>query len=765
MALSMARPLPSRGDIIACLRAAARPLHARQIAEELSVPEGSYRRLEELLDQLCLDDTIVRSSRSRFRAHPEDAAAPEGWEGRFTANPRGFGFVAAAGHDDVFIPAEALGGALHGDRVRVGRVSRSHRGLEGQIVEIVTRRSPRVAGVLRCKGKSVWLEPDDSRLRGPIVMSEVKGKVKDGEGAVIEITRFPQSADENPEGRIVAVLGTPGEPRMEVQKILIREEITEEHPTEAINEAEALAVSLLPRSFKGRLDLRVLPLPTIDPEDARDHDDALWVERTEKGYRATVAIADVSEFVEEGRPLDVEAQSRGCTIYLPDRAIPMLPTALAAELCSLLPEQERLCLAVIANFNRRGEVESFQIAEAVMRSAAMLTYEGVAKTLGFTENGPVSRQAETLKSGLKVLDELARKLRQQRMARGALDMELPEPHVVLDKRTGMPKDVVRHAQDPGVKRAYQMVEELMIIANELVAEWLSARRSLAVYRVHAPPDPEKLGRLGELAKHLGLELDVSELLEPKGLGRWLDRIKDHPRQQSLEQITLRSLKQAEYDIVNRGHFGLASDAYLHFTSPIRRYPDLIVHRLVKHLLRGGAVVEDPAAVELMRLRATESSQRERAAMVVEREVLDLYRVLLMKDHVGEEFDGRITGITPGGLYVALDAPFVDVHVRLDALGPDTYELTEGDLAVVGTRSHEVLRLGDKIRVLVEDAAILRRMVVGRRAGRKQSQTTERGTERGGKRPPARSKNAPSRSKERPRKPAARATKHSRRGRR
>jgi ribonuclease R len=642
--------------------------------------------------------------------------------------------VAAAGHDDVFISGEAMGGALHGDRVRVGRVTRSHRGLEGQVTKVVARRSPRVAGVLRRKGRSAWLEPDDTRMRGPIVIVEGKISFEDGDGAVIEITRFPELPDENPEGQIVAVLGKPGEPRMEVQKILIREQITEEHPTEAINEAEAMAASLIPRSLRGRLDLRGIPLPTIDPEDARDHDDALWVEKTEKGYRATVAIADVSEFVQEGQPLDVEAQTRGCTIYLPDRAIPMLPTALAAELCSLLPEQDRLCLAVIAEFNRRGEVESFQIAEGVMRSAAMLTYEGVARTLGFIEEGPVSRQAEALKSGLRVVDELARKLRQARMTRGALDMELPEPHVLLDKRTGMPTDVVRRAANPGVKRAYQMVEELMIVANELVAQWLSSRRALAIYRVHAPPDPDKLERLGELTKQLGIDLDVSSLLEPKGLGRWLARIKEHPRQQSLEQITLRSLKQAEYDIVNRGHFGLASDAYLHFTSPIRRYPDLIVHRLVKHLLRGGAVAEDPTAVELMRSRATESSQRERAAMVVEREVLDLYRVLLMLDHVGEEFDGRITGITPGGIYVALDAPFVDVHVRLDALGPDAYQTTEGELSVVGTRSHEVLRLGDRIRVVIEDAAILRRMVVGRRAGHKQTAMPNDRTGRPAKRP-------------------------------
>jgi ribonuclease R len=287
--------------------------------------------------------------------------------------------------------------------------------------------------------------------------------------------------------------------------------------------------------------------------------------------------------------------------------------------------------------------------------------------------------------------------------------------VLLDPKTGTPADVVQRARDPGVKRAYQVVEELMLLANELVASWLSARRSLGVYRVHATPDPEKLERLGVLANKLGVKVDLAQLQDPHGLSRWLARIAEHPRKHVLETLTLRSLKQAMYDIVNVGHFGLASDAYLHFTSPIRRYPDLVVHRLVKGLLRGGKPDTSTAAVEQLRSIATHSSERERAALQVEREVVDLYRAILMLDRVGQEFEGTVSAVVGSGLFVALKEPFVDVMIRLDALGPDHYNLSDDELCVVGARSGETISLGDPVRVVIQDVSILRRQVYGRRS--------------------------------------------------
>jgi len=732
----------------------------RELAEQLGVREPQYSRLVDLLDLLCVEGLVARRGQ-RFTVKNRGEAQQEQWTGILTVNPRGFGFVASAGRPDVYVPANGIGGAMHGDTVQVAVLNKTSRGVEGQVVAVESRRNPRVAGTLRRRRNNLWLEPDDTRLRGPIVLQPTEIQSKDGLAAIAEITRFPDTAAENPEGILISVLGAPGDPNVEVAKILAREQIVEEHPPAAIQEAEASAARLQRCNLQGRRDLRDVPLPTIDPEEARDHDDAIWVERIDKGYRAYIAIADVAEYVQPDSALDTEASGRGCTLYLPDRAVPMLPAALAADLCSLLPEKERLCLCVIAELDTKGDVISFEVVEAVMRSAAMLTYGGVALALGFTTEGARSLQAEALRPGLRVLDDLARKLRRARLRRGALDLNLPEAQVLLDETTGAPLNVVRRARDPGVKRAYQMVEELMLLGNELVAQWLSSRRSLGVYRVHAAPDPEKLERLGNVAQQLGVRVDLEELQDPLGLSRWLASISEHPRRAVLESIALRSLKQAFYDIVNIGHFGLASDAYLHFTSPIRRYPDLIVHRTVKSLLRGARPDTGPTAVENLRKIATHASVRERAAMEVEREVVDVYRVVLMRNKVGDEFEGTATAVVGSGIFVSLDEPFVDVLVRLEGLGPDRYELTGDDLGIVGARSGERISVGDRIRVIIEDVSIARRQVTARRVVLPAARGKRGRTEREGNRPGFKGSKAKTGREPKPR--AVKASGKSRRG--
>ena len=346
----MSKPLPTRAEIVACFKGQKRGMNPREIRSRCQVPAESFDRLIELLDQLCADGTLQTSGGHRYRvAKKPRGQSTELWEGRLGVNPRGFGFVTAVGHEDVYIPAHAIGAAFHGDLVSVSISSRSARGAEGSIAEIVERRSPRVAGVLCKRRKSAWLEPDDARVRGPItVIAGVGGN--DGDAAVVSITRFPETADENAEGEVVAVLGRPGDANAEVAKILVREQIEEEHPPEALREAEAMAAKLAKLPLGKRKDLREVPFLTIDPVDARDHDDAVYAEKLADGFRVWIAIADVSEYVQAGTALDQEALSRGCTIYLPDRAIPMLPGALAADLCSLLPDTERYCMAVIHQF-------------------------------------------------------------------------------------------------------------------------------------------------------------------------------------------------------------------------------------------------------------------------------------------------------------------------------------------------------------------------------------------------------------------------------
>ena len=729
MAPSTLRPDALRRSI----EQAGKPLSVREIAAVAGVP--ATPALAALLEGLVEGGSLRRIGRHRYAA--VRSRGGESFEGWLAMNPRGFGFVAERGRDDVYVAPEGIGGALHGDRVEVEIVNRSSRGAEGRLLRIVARRQARIAGLLRRRGKSTWLEPDDSRIRGPIVIHGAPRIGRDGEAAVVSITRFPSSADENPEAELVSVLGAPGDPNVEVAKILVRQGVEEQHPEGAVREAEAMAARLLRAIPETRRDLRSVPLPTIDPEDARDHDDAVWVERTERGYRAYIAIADVSEYVEEGSDLDREAKARGCTIYLPDRAIPMLPSALAADLCSLLPDRDRLCLCVIAELDAAGNVTEFEIVEGVMRSQAMLTYGGVARALGFTEAPPKSAQAEAMKRDLKVLDELTRKLRKARMARGALDLDLPEPKLVLDPETGAPIDVKRRAEDPGVKRAYSMIEELMLLANELVARFLGERKSPGVYRVHGLPDEEKLERLGNAAETLQVAVDIDLLREPGGIPRFLARIQKHPKKTVLEMLLLRSLKQATYDTTNIGHFGLASPAYVHFTSPIRRYPDVLVHRQVKHLLRGGKPKNSPAAIEELRESARHSSERERAAMEIEREVVDLYRALMMRDRVGDVAEGSVTALVGSGAFVTLDEPFVDVLVRFEAMGPDRYEIADNELSVVGARSGDTIGLGERMLVTIDDVAVLRRTVYAARvvpeALLEKAASARAGSKRGGQR--------------------------------
>lgn len=709
----MARPFPGRTEVLRCLRAEDRALHVAEITKALELGAASRRRVGELLEQLALEGVLRALPGQRYRA-AEGAGKLGGWEGLLSVHPRGFAFVNGSGHEDVFIPPNAIGAALHGDTVQVVVVARTPRGAEGRVESIVRRRNPRISGVLRRRRKSAWLEPDDERIRGPIVLDERAVNEQDGLAAVVNITRFPESAEENPEGELVAVLGTPGDAQVEVAKILARENIHEERDLATIAEADRRAAELSPVSLEGRTDLRKQPFLTIDPVDARDHDDAIYVERREQGYRAYVAIADVSEYVQPGSALDIDASQRCFTTYLPDRAVPMLPSVLAAEHCSLLSGRERYAMCAIVDLDLSANVQRFRLVEAVISVAAVITYEDAASTLGFIEGEPKHPEATKYKRDLRVLSQLAGKLRRQRMKRGALDLDLPEPRVELDPATHIPTNVTRRAKTPGIQGAYQMVEELMLLANERVARWLSGKRSPVVYRVHGAPDPERLEQLSVVAKKLGVPFEDDTLDSALGVGKWLKRLAKHPLKTVLEGLLLRSLKMAQYDTNNIGHFGLASDCYAHFTSPIRRYPDLLVHRLCKGILRGGPPQNSPEELEALRAKAGRASEIERMVLQAEREVVDLYRCLLMRDKVGEIYEARVTGMAGSGLYAVLDDPFVDVLIRYESLGPDRYTASDDGLSVFGQRSGDRVALGDRLTLVIEDVALLRRTIYGRR---------------------------------------------------
>jgi ribonuclease R len=724
----MRRALPSRNAVLDVLSAEDRAVHAHELADKLGVGPDSYQGLLRLLDDLVFDGVLTaRGQRFALEKKRGAARARERREGVLTVNPRGFGFVASptATGDDVFVNADSLGGAMHGDQVVVEITARGARGAEGRIVEVLKRGSTRVSGILRRRGKSAWVELDDPRLRGPVVLTrdiDLRGpdgnSGADGQVVVAEITRFPEEPGENPEGALVAVLGRPGELSVEVNKVLVLEKIEEVHSAEAIAEAEAYGDEVPEELLVDREDLTHLPLPTIDPEDARDHDDAIWVQRTERGgYELWVAIADVSSYVRPTTKLDEEARARGCSIYLPDRAIPMLPRALSSNLCSLLPDVTRLCLCVHAVLDAKGKVERSRLVRGYMRSQAKLTYGGVARALGLSSEPPRDSKAEALADDLRVAYELSRILRSRRLKRGALDFDLPEPVVKLDGE-GKPVSVSKRAKDPGVKKAYQLIEELMIFANEIVARWLLERELPGVFRVHLPPDPKKLERLAAMCEALGIEIDIEETQTPKGLQGLLQELAEHPNAQVLNNLLLRSMKQATYDVANLGHFGLASEAYLHFTSPIRRYPDLVVHRIVHAALERDErarkkALGRAAKPEQLQEAALQSSAAERRAMEVEREILDVYRCYYMLDHIGERFEGTVSAFVGSGAFVTLDEPFVDVLVKVEDLGSD-YVIDDNGLMATSARSGDAIRLGDSILVEILDVALLRRQVQARR---------------------------------------------------
>ena len=736
----MSKALPSRARVLELLQKEDRAIHAREIAQRLDVDDAKYQGFLRLLDNLVFDGVLQARDGHKFktisrgRGFGRDKDEPrsgrggrggdeEEREGNLTVNARGFGFVSSptASGDDVFIPVESLAGAMHGDRVIVAIRGRSSRGAEGEILRIVKRGTPRVSGILRRRGKSAWLEPDDTRVRGPIVLSrgidakdEEGNSGKDGDAAIVQITRFPDSGDENPEGRLEAVLGTPGELNVEAKKVLVMAQIDEVHSAEAFAEADAYGESVPEGMLAGREDLTHLPLPTIDPEDARDHDDAVWVERSDDGgYRAWIAIADVSSYVRPGTKLDDEAKARGCSVYLPDRAIPMLPRPLSSNLCSLLPDVVRLCLCVEVTLDAGGRVLSRRLVRGFMKSRAKLTYGGVARALGLSAEPPRDPNAEAMVDGLRVAHELSRLLRSKRAKRGSLEFDLPEAKILLDEG-GQPTDVIRRAQDLGMKKAYQLIEELMLLANEMVAEWIVEKNLPGIFRIHEAPDEKKLERLVAMCAELGVPFDAEATKSTQALADVVKTWTEHPLANVLNMLLLRSMKQASYDVRNLGHFGLASKAYLHFTSPIRRYPDLVVHRVVHQALLGERIDRSQKAAEELADSALAASTAERRAMEVEREIVDLYRAVLMKDRVGETYEGTVTGLVGSGVFVALDAPFVDVLVKLEDLGGGEYSLDDEGLRVVGTSSGDFVQLGDRMTLEIVDVAIQRRSVYGRR---------------------------------------------------
>ncbi|MDT8340254.1 MAG: ribonuclease R [Longimicrobiales bacterium] len=687
--------LPADAAIIQAVRDSSRgPLRPRTLAGQLGVVDADYRAFRERVRDLVRAGKLYRVKGGRI-APPDRISLFTGVVG---TTRRGDAFVRSADGDEVFVRAGDLESAMDGDRVVVRIESRPRgRKPEGRVIKVLERARTVVVGVFHEARKMGFVVPADSRLGPDIAIPwGDEGAAREGDVVVVRIVAYG-SRRHGPTGEVDQVLGRFGDPGVDVLTILYGHGLTPEFPEEVEAEARRVAgdwrnelqAAASDRAAPVREDLRDLTVFTIDPSDAKDHDDALSLRVREDGASEVgIHIADVSHFVPRGGALDREAERRATSVYLVDRVIPMLPHALSSDACSLRPDEDRLAVSVLAVLAPDGAVREHRFARTVIRSRHRLAYEDAQAVL----DGARSVDGET-DDVLRRLAELARALRRRREARGALDLDLPEARVVLDP-DGAPTDIVR------VERleAHRLVEDFMLLANELVARSCSEVALPALYRVHEPPTQEKMTALRDLLGTFGLGLPRGRV-SPADLQGVLRQVRGRPEEQLVSTVVLRSLQRARYAPENLGHFGLALEHYAHFTSPIRRYPDLVTHRVVVRALVEGGTVPAAWAEDLSDV-AEHTSLREQAAAEAERDSVDLKKVEYMERHLGDTFDGTVSGVTAFGAFVLLDEVFVDGLLHVNALTDDYYEFREGEYALVGTRHGRRFRLGDRVRVQV-----------------------------------------------------------------
>ncbi|NOY44829.1 MAG: ribonuclease R [Deltaproteobacteria bacterium] len=684
---------------------ASHPVTARELVKRLRVPKASEPEFLALLQSLAETGEVVEIKGGRY-AHPSRVGLVVG---RLQVHPDGFGFVVAEDPDqpDVFIKPRWLKAAMHGDRVVARIERRPPKGPEGRIIRILQRANPRVIGVVRVRRKAAVVAPLEERLLHEIyVAPDDLGGAADGQIVEVEITAFPTD-EAGPEGRVVHVLGHRGDASAEAKAVALKHGIPVAFPPEVLEAAEGVPTKVRAADRRGREDLRELPFVTIDGETAKDFDDALVLEELDRGrVRLRVAIADVSHYVTPGSPLDDEAFGRGTSTYFPDRVFPMLPERLSNGICSLNPGVDRLALVADLVFSRGGRRQEARFYPAVIRSRHRLTYTTVARILDDPDCDEAQELADVTPMLLR-MGELARAVRARRRERGSIDFDLPEAEIVLDVQ-GRPEDIVRSRRN----EAHFLVEEFMIAANEAVADFLTKRRIPCPYRVHDAPDPEKLAEFRKFVHNFGYTLKGRARVHSKDFQHLLAQVEGKPEERMIHNMMLRTMAKAVYSPDNVGHFGLASERYLHFTSPIRRYPDLIVHRELKKALQKRPASKTWRQKERRYLEEAcpHLSTRERAAEAAEREAVQWKKCQFMADKVGSEHWGFVVGVASFGFFVELETYFVDGLVHVSSLEDDFYHFSEETQALIGERTGRTFRIGDRVRVRVDRVSVARRQI-------------------------------------------------------
>jgi ribonuclease R len=673
------RPAPrdhSRNEILDALNSAGAPLTAQELAARLDIKGGERKAFDAALTALERVGEVVQNRAGALLVAKRIALVA----GRIEGHPDGHGFLEPDdGSPRVFLPPAEMREVIHGDRAVVRVSGRDSRGrAQGTIVEVLERGSRRIVGRLHAEHGVLFLVPEDRRIAHDIVVprGEVNG-AKTGQVVTVDLIAQP-SRHAQPIGRVAEVLGNYADPGMEIEIAVRKFDLPHEFSKRALAAARALPDSVQLEESDKRRDLRSLEFVTIDGETARDFDDAVFCKREGKGFRLWVAIADVSHYVRHGDALDLEARERGTSVYFPRRTIPMLPEKLSNGLCSLNPQVDRLAMACEMEISERGAVAGYKFYPAVIRSHARLTYTEVWQKL----------LSNAAKENLLVLYEVFKVLLEQRERRGAIDFETVETRMVFDARGKIEKIVAEPRND-----AHRLIEECMLAANVCAGNFVAEHGHPVLYRVHDVPSVEKVSALRAFLAELGLQLPGGEIPRPADYAQLLQRIRKRPDFALLQTILLRSLKQAVYSPNNAGHFGLAFDAYVHFTSPIRRYPDLLVHRAIKAILARKRY----DGVEWEGL-GRHCSETERRADDASRDVENWLKCYSMRDHVGGTFSGTITGVVPFGLFVTLDDYFVDGLVHISELGRDYFQYDDARHMLLGDRTGVRYRLADRMTV-------------------------------------------------------------------
>ena len=657
--------------------------------------------------------TVVKSGDSLMTKKikkPAKKPVPVIKEGTFSGTTRGFGFVLIEGEEDIFVPERDTKGALHGDTVQVEIVSGESAGKrrEGKIVKIVKHDAVFVVGTFEKSKNYGFVVPDNLKLGSDIYIAKehTKGAVN-GHKVYVKITDYGNEK-RSPEGRVVEILGHINDPAADVKTVLKTYGLEPEFPQEVMDQTETMPESIEKKETIGRLDLRGTLTVTIDGEDAKDLDDAITIKRLENGnYELGVHIADVTNYVTEGSPLDKEALHRGTSVYLVDRVIPMLPHRLSNGICSLNAGVDRLALSCIMEIDECGNVIGHRLAETVIRVTRRMSYTEVNKILTVMrseegtpelENEKIEMEKEygELVEQFLLMKELSDILRNKRRARGAVDFDFPESKITLAPN-GRPIEIKPYERNDATK----LIEDFMLAANETVAENFFWQEAPFVYRTHENPDPDKIKKLGVFIRNFGLNIkEGKDGIHPKELQKLLDYLEGKDEAPLISRLTLRSLKQAKYSTECEGHFGLAAKYYCHFTSPIRRYPDLQIHRIIKDNLNGRLTEERKEHyLEFLEEVAAQSSKTERTAEEAERDVEKMKKVEYMERRVGEVYDGVISGVTNWGIYVELPNT-VEGIIRLENIQDDFYRFDEQNYQLVGDRFHKVYRLGQHITIMV-----------------------------------------------------------------